>query len=136
MVDERPHSLRSLAARLSVVLRWPFVAYAPAYFATRTTQSIIDELVELYRTYGFIAFMFYDDELNVSKTMVELMNAIANKQQELGVQWRLRGFIKAELFTESQAAAMYRAGFRQIIGGFRNRAPLGYSKTSKSALTP
>jgi len=49
------------------ILRWPFVAYAPAYSHTHHAKYI-DELVELYRTYGFIAFMFYDDELNVSKT--------------------------------------------------------------------
>ena len=27
--------------------------------------------------YGYTGFMFYDDELNVSKTFVELMNSLA-----------------------------------------------------------
>jgi hypothetical protein len=67
--------------------------------------------------------MFYDDELNVSKTFVTLMNDIYDLQQELGVEFRLRGFIKAELFNEEQAEAMYRAGFRWILSGFEAAHP-------------
>jgi len=62
----------------------------------------------------------YDDELNVNPKIVELMNLIADSQQRLGVEFRLRGFIKAELFTDEQAAAMYRAGFRWILVGFES----------------
>jgi len=43
---------------------------------TRSVRSIVHELDHLYSTYGYTAFMFYDDELNVSRSMVELMNAI------------------------------------------------------------
>jgi len=32
----------------------------------------------------------------------------------------LRGFVKAELFNEEQAAAMYRAGFRWLLTGFES----------------
>lgn len=85
---------------------------------TRSTDSIVREIEALYRTFGYTGFMFYDDELNVSRSMVELMNAIADLQSRLGVDFRLRGFVKSELFTEQQAEAMYRAGFRWLLVGF------------------
>ena len=66
-------------------------------------------------------FMFYDDELNVNKKMmVNLMNEVANLQERLGVDFRLRGFVKAELFNEEQAEAMHRAGFRWLLTGFES----------------
>src|SRR2546422_8578009 len=64
--------------------------------------------------------MLYDDELNVNPKIVELMNLIAKAQKDLGVEFRLRGFIKAELFTDQQAEAMFRAGFRWILIGFES----------------
>ena len=85
---------------------------------TRTVGSIVTELEHLHRTYGYTGFMFYDDELNVSRSMVELMTAIADLQARLGVDFRLRGFIKAELFTDEQARVMHRAGFRWLLVGF------------------
>jgi radical SAM superfamily enzyme YgiQ (UPF0313 family) len=87
---------------------------------TRTTESIVNELVTLHREYSFTGFMFYDDELNVNKDMVALMNAITHAQEQLGVEWRLRGFIKSELFNDEQAEAMVRAGFRWILTGFES----------------
>jgi radical SAM superfamily enzyme YgiQ (UPF0313 family) len=87
---------------------------------TRTAENIVREMVELHRTYGITGFMLYDDELNVSPKMVELMQLIASTQRRLGVEFRLRGFIKAELFTDEQADAMYRAGFRWILVGFES----------------
>lgn len=90
---------------------------------TRSEFSVVEEIRWLYETYGFTGFMFYDDELNVSKTFVKLLNDIYDLQQELGVEFRLRGFIKAELFNEVQAEAMYRAGFRWILSGFEAAHP-------------
>ena len=90
---------------------------------TRSENSIIGEVRWLYETYGYTGFMFYDDELNVSKTFVKLMDEIYDLQRELGVEFRLRGFIKAELFNEAQAEAMYRAGFRWILSGFEAAHP-------------
>jgi anaerobic magnesium-protoporphyrin IX monomethyl ester cyclase len=84
----------------------------------RTTASVLEEVEYLYRQHGYTGFMFYDDELNVSKTFVELMNALADLQDRLGVAFRLRGFVKSELFTAEQAVAMYRAGFRWLLCGF------------------
>lgn len=84
----------------------------------RSTESIVAEVEWLYRTYGYTGFMFYDDELNVNKHIVRLMDELTALQQRLGVEFRLRGFIKAELFTEEQATAMHRAGFRWLLCGF------------------
>jgi len=67
--------------------------------------------------------MFCDDELNVNPKIVTLMNGLAKLQQQRGVEFRLRGFIKAELFTEEQAEAMYRAGFRWLLCGFEAADP-------------
>jgi radical SAM superfamily enzyme YgiQ (UPF0313 family) len=86
----------------------------------RTSENIVQEMVQLYETYGVTGFMLYDDELNVNPKIIELMDLIAKTQGRLGVEFRLRGFIKAELFTDEQAEAMYGAGFRWILVGFES----------------
>ena len=86
----------------------------------RSTESIIEEMKFLYTTYGFTGFMFYDDELNVNKGLINLLNEITDLQYEVGEEFRLRGFVKAELFNEKQAQAMYRAGFRWLLTGFES----------------
>jgi radical SAM superfamily enzyme YgiQ (UPF0313 family) len=86
----------------------------------RDTASILREVEGLYKDYGYTGFMFYDDELNVSKTFVELMDGLTDLQMRLGAEFRLRGFVKSELFAKhpEQASAMYRAGFRWLLCGF------------------
>ncbi len=86
----------------------------------RSSDSIIEEMKHLYHNYGYTGFMFYDDELNVNKGLIELLNKITDLQMDLGEEFRLRGFVKAELFKEEQAAAMYRAGFRWLLTGFES----------------
>lgn len=100
---------------------------------TRSEQSIVDEVEYLHREYGYTGFMFYDDELNVSKSMVRLMNQLADLQDRLGVEFRLRGFVKAELFTDDQAQAMYRAGFRWLLCGFEAADPRILTNIQKRA---
>ena len=90
---------------------------------TRSTESIVAEVRMLHEVYGYTGFMFYDDELNVNKNMVGLMNSLARLQDELGAEFRFRGFVKAELFTREQAEAMYRAGFRWLLSGFESGSP-------------
>jgi len=90
---------------------------------TRTSDNIIAEMTNLSQQYGTTGFMFYDDELNVNREMVGLMRGIRDAQERLGVEWRLRGFIKAELFEDEQAAELYGAGFRWILVGFESGSP-------------
>jgi len=99
----------------------------------RTVDSIIAEIRHLHSTYGFTGFMLYDDELNVNPKVVELMRAIASTARDLGVEFRLRGFIKAELFNDEQADAMFEAGFRWILTGFESGAPLILKNINKKA---
>lgn len=86
----------------------------------RTTESIVAEMRHLYEEYSYTGFMFYDDELNVNPKLMELLRAIYNLQSELKVGFKLRGFVKAELFTQEQAEWMYIAGFRWLLCGFES----------------
>ena len=86
----------------------------------RSTQNIVDEISELHRRWGYRGFMFYDDELNVDRGMTDLMRRLSEAQKAAGTEWRLRGFVKAELFTDEQAKAMYAGGFRWILVGFES----------------
>ena len=96
---------------------------------TRPASEVVDELRHLNSTYGVKGMMFLDDELNVNKGMIDLMNQIS----EMGIDWRLRGFVKAELFTEAQAKALYRAGFRQLLCGFESAHPRILRNINKKA---
>ena len=119
------HRSISLIAQLGCPFQCTFCSGRNSPFLrkirTRSSESIIKELEFLYKEYGMTGFMFYDDELNVNKKMmVSLMNQVANLQDRLGAEFRLRGFVKAELFSEEQAEAMYRAGFRWLLTGFES----------------
>ncbi len=102
------------AGRLSPMLR---------HIRTRSAENIVEEMKFLSTTYGYQGFMFYDDELNVNKDMVRVMHAICDAQKDLNTEWRLRGFVKAELFTDEQAQVMYEAGFRWLLVGFESGSP-------------
>lgn len=90
---------------------------------TRTSENVVKEIAHLHETYGVTGYMLYDDELNVNPRMVEMMDMIYDYQQRKGVEFKLRGFIKSQLFTDAQAASMYRAGFRWILVGFESGSP-------------
>ncbi len=96
---------------------------------TRPAASVIAEMLHIYQKYNIKGMMFYDDELNVNKAVVGLMKDI----QATGIDWRLRGFVKAELFTEEQAAAMYSAGFRWLLCGFESAHPRILRNINKKA---
>lgn len=99
----------------------------------RSVASIIEEVEFLHRQYGYTGFMFYDDELNVSKSMLELLRSLSDLQDRLGVRFQLRGFVKAELLTDEQAEAMVRAGFRWLLCGFEAANPRILTNIQKRA---
>lgn len=99
----------------------------------RSTESVVGELRHLHETYGYTGYMLFDDELNVNPQMVPLMSAIAALQAELGAEFRLRGFVKAELFTEAQARAMHSAGFRWLLCGYESGSPRILRNINKKA---
>ena len=95
---------------------------SPSYrrLRARPVDDVIREIEWLHQTHNFTGFMFYDDELNVTPRMMDLMHALVELQERLGVEFRLRGFVKSELFTKEQAEVMFRAGFRWILAGFES----------------
>ena len=50
----------------------------------------------------------------------EIDYEIIDYQEKNGVEFHLRGFVKAELFNDEQARAMRRAGFRWLLTGFES----------------
>jgi len=96
---------------------------------TRPAENVIAELIHLYDAYGTKGMMFLDDELNVNRVMVEMMQKI----KATGIDWRFRGFVKAELFTDEQAGAMYSAGFRWLLCGFESAHPRILRNINKKA---
>jgi len=96
--------------------------YSPAFrhIRTRTSQYVVEELKHLHQTYSYTGFFFADDEINIPKNFIGLMQAIVEIQERLGVDFRLRAFVKSELFTDEQARWMYRAGFRNLLTGFES----------------
>jgi anaerobic magnesium-protoporphyrin IX monomethyl ester cyclase len=100
---------------------------------TRSTAQVIAEMRHLYDTYGTHGFMFFDDELNVNPKFMELLSEIVRLQYELGVEFRIRGFVKAELLTTGMAQAMYHAGFRQVLVGFESGHPRILQNIQKKA---
>lgn len=86
----------------------------------RPTETVLAEMEHIFRTYGIHGFMMFDDELNVNRQFMELLRGMCDLQERLGVEFRCRGFVKSELFTEEQAEWMYRAGFRRVMCGFES----------------
>lgn len=84
----------------------------------RSAAQVVAELRHLHEQHGYTGFMWMDDELNVNPGMVGLMHAIADLQDELGVEFRMRGFAKSQLLTDEQATWLHRAGFRELLVGF------------------
>lgn len=100
---------------------------------SRSTEFVIAEMLHLYETYNTRGFMFFDDELNVNKQFMELLEAIQDLQRRLGMEFRLRGFLKSELITTPMAAAMYAAGFRLVLVGFESGHPRILQNIQKKA---
>jgi anaerobic magnesium-protoporphyrin IX monomethyl ester cyclase len=100
---------------------------------TRATDKVLGELWALYETYGTRGFMFFDDELNVNRQFMDLLDGLVRLQDAIGTEFRLRGFLKAELITEPMVERMYQAGFRQVLVGFESGSPRILQNIQKKA---
>jgi len=80
---------------------------------TRGAERVLDELQQIRERFGFRGIVAYDDEVNLPPwpAFFDLMDRLAQED------FVLRGFIKAELFTEEVAEAMSRAGFVEVATG-------------------
>lgn len=87
----------------------------------RNIKNVIKEIDFLYTRHDYIGFMFYDDELNISKKYFEeLLKGLIHYQKKHGVNFNLRGFTRSDLLTERQAGLMYQAGFKWLLVGFES----------------
>jgi len=86
----------------------------------RSVDNIIKEIDLLYKTYDVKAFMFYDDELNLNSSIYSLLKELINYQKQNNVEFLFRGCIKSELFNETQAELMSKAGFKKLLVGFES----------------
>ncbi len=103
------------------------------HIRTRSSEHVCAELEHLYRAYGVTAFMFLDDEVNVSTQTIPMLDAIAALQDRLGVRFALRGHVKSQLLTDAQANALVRAGFTSIMVGFESGDPRILANIEKRA---
>ncbi len=99
----------------------------------RTPENVVAEAVHLHKTYGVTGINCFDDELNVNREMIPLMRGLRKAGDDLGISWKLRGFIKSELFNDEQAEVMYEAGFRWILTGFESGSDRILTNINKKA---
>jgi radical SAM superfamily enzyme YgiQ (UPF0313 family) len=121
-VDGEPAT--SIIAQLGCPFRCGFCGgrNSPTYrrVRLRPVEDIVAEMNHIVDNFGIKAFMFLDDELNVSKAFPDLLRSIAFEQVKRHESWRLCGLLKSELFTREQAVLMYAAGFRKVLIGFES----------------
>lgn len=89
--------------------------YSDFYRRTRfrSVESVVRE-IEHVAEMGYEGVMFLDDELNVSPQMSLLMQHLAP------MNLSFRGPVKASIFTDAQADAMAKAGFKEVLFGFES----------------
>lgn len=87
---------------------------------SRTIEQIIKEIEHLHKTYDYKAFMFYDDEININKSLIPFLKELDILQKTLDVRFKFRANIKSELFTDEQAYFMKKCGFECLLSGFES----------------
>jgi radical SAM superfamily enzyme YgiQ (UPF0313 family) len=131
------HRAQSLIAQLGCPMGCQFCGGRRSPFLrkirTRDTAHVMAEMRHLYERYGTTGFMFFDDELNVNKAFMGLLQSMQDLQAELGVDFRMRGFLKAELITEPMVQAMAQAGFRKVLVGCESGHPRILANIRKNA---
>ncbi len=99
----------------------------------RPANSVVGEMRHLHEAYGATGFMFLDDELNVNKGLLALLDEMLALQRELGVTFSCRGLVKSQLFTDEQAERFALAGFRELLIGFESGSERMLTNMNKKA---
>lgn len=81
----------------------------------REVSQIMAELDMLNETYGYAAFMFYDDEMNIDK---KRLSRLCSELKKRDYKWR--AFIRSDLFTEKMAKEMAEAGCYELLCGIES----------------
>lgn len=84
---------------------------------TRSPDNLKEEIRQIYEEFGYTAFMDYSDEANLYPNVMESLKYLIDLQNELGESFKLRGFIKSNLFTQEQAKVFKEAGFVELCVG-------------------
>ena len=84
---------------------------------TRSPENLKEEIRQIYQEFGYTAFMDYSDEANLYPNVIESLQYLISLQDEIGESFKLRGFIKSNLFTREQAKAFKEAGFVELCVG-------------------
>lgn len=78
----------------------------------RDTDDVVREMEHLITRYGIQAVMAFDDEINLlNEPLLEFCRKVAP------LKMKFRAFVKANLYTDEQAAAMAEAGFTDVCTG-------------------
>lgn len=96
----------------------------------RDPDNVAMEIYYLHRTYGYCAFMFYDDEINVGDSAFGLVSSLRDLKDD-GHDFWYRGFVRARGFTEEMAKQLSEVGFKWLLSGFESADPYVLSHINK-----
>ena len=118
---------------------------------TRSIDSIVEEMLLIYRRWGIKGIMFYDDELNVSNDMIKLMERLARVGRDEGIERHVLGFERrdpdsilaedAAQRRDQHALADRRRGplnhqsWRELHAGLRRRLAYAAQESTKPCAT-
>lgn len=84
---------------------------------SRSSENLKEEVKQIYSDYGFIGLMDYSDEMNLYPTLEQDMRFLMDLQDELGVRFKIRGFVKSNIFTREQARIFRDVGVVELCVG-------------------
>lgn len=135
-IDGRRSTSMMFAQGCPFQCRYCSLRFSPSFrrVRQRTTESILEEIREIVKKWHLTGIQIYDDEIGLSQTaIIKDLRAIIDLEEKMGIDLRLRGFVKAELLTPLQAKLMYECGFREICVGIESGAPRILQNIKKQA---
>jgi len=80
----------------------------------RDPKEVLKEMDQLNKEYGYTAFMWFDDEINInSKRLTELCNMLQDRD------YKHRGFVRSDILVKNPDSleSMVKAGFVELCSG-------------------